>query len=34
VNPNLRFMFNWTRGDNRFTGDGTGQYALRTQFSW
>jgi Phosphate-selective porin len=34
VNPNLRFMFNWTRGDNGFTGDGTGQYALRTQFSW
>ncbi len=34
VNPNLRFMFNWTRGDNGFTGDETGQYALRTQFSW
>ncbi|WP_051412408.1 porin [Pseudoxanthomonas sp. J35] len=34
VNPNLRFMFNWTRGDNGFTGDQTGQYALRTQFSW
>ena len=34
VNPNLRFMFNYTRGDNEFTGDQTGQYALRTQFSW
>ncbi len=34
VNPNLRFMFNYTRGDNDFTGDETGQYAVRTQFSW
>ncbi|MBB6064043.1 OprO/OprP family phosphate-selective porin [Pseudoxanthomonas broegbernensis] len=34
VNPNLRFMFNYTQGDNEFTGDETGQYALRTQFSW
>ncbi|MGY1408965.1 MULTISPECIES: OprO/OprP family phosphate-selective porin [unclassified Luteimonas] len=34
VNPNLRFMFNYTQGDNGFTGDETGQYALRTQFSW
>lgn len=34
VNPNLRFMFNYTRGDNGFTGDETGQYALRTQFSF
>jgi len=34
VNPNLRLMFNYTRGDNDFTGDRTGQYALRTQFSW
>jgi len=34
VNPNLRFMFNYTQGDNGFTGDDTGQYALRTQFSW
>ncbi|HRN62953.1 MAG TPA: porin [Luteimonas sp.] len=34
VNPNLRFMFNYTQGDNEVTGDETGQYALRTQFAW
>jgi phosphate-selective porin OprO/OprP len=34
VNPNLRFMLNYTRGDNQASGDETGQYALRTQFSW
>ncbi|MCD9027657.1 hypothetical protein LDO26_05480 [Luteimonas sp. BDR2-5] len=34
VNPNLRFMFNYTKGDNTVTGDETGQYALRTQFSF
>lgn len=34
VNPNLRFMFNYTQGDNELTGDETGQYALRTQFSF
>lgn len=34
VNPNLRFMFNYTQGDNGFNGDQTGQYALRTQFAW
>lgn len=34
VNSNLRFMFNYTRGDNAFTLDETGQYALRTQFSF
>ena len=34
VNPNLRFMFNYTQGDNRVTGDETAQYAVRTQFSW
>jgi phosphate-selective porin OprO and OprP len=34
VNPNLRFMFNYTQGDNEATGDETGQYALRTQFSF
>lgn len=33
-NPNVRLMFNYTRGDNEFTGDETGQYALRTQFSF
>lgn len=32
VNPNLRFMFNYTQGDNQVNGDETGQYALRTQF--
>lgn len=34
VNPNLRFMFNYTQGDNEVTGDETAQYALRTQFAW
>lgn len=34
VNPNLRFMFNYTQGDNELTGDETGQYALRTQFNF
>ena len=34
VNSNLRFMFNYTKGDNQFTGDETGQYALRTQFAF
>jgi phosphate-selective porin OprO/OprP len=34
VNPNLRFMFNYTQGDNEVTGDETSQYALRTQFAW
>lgn len=34
VNPNLRFMFNYTQGDNVATGDETGQYALRTQFAF
>jgi len=34
ANPALRFMFNYTRGDNGFTGDETGQYALRTQFAF
>jgi phosphate-selective porin OprO/OprP len=34
VNPNLRFMFNYTQGDNEATGDETGQYALRTQFAF
>ncbi len=34
VNPNLRVMFNYTKGDNTFTGDETGQYALRTQFAF
>lgn len=34
LNPNLRFMFNYTQGEDEFTGDETGQYALRTQFSF
>lgn len=34
INPNVRVMFNYTRGDNEFTGDETGQYALRTQLSF
>lgn len=34
VNPNLRFMFNYTRGENEVNGDKTGQYALRTQFAF
>lgn len=34
VNPNLRVMFNYTKGDNQVTGDETAQYAVRTQFNW
>lgn len=34
INPNLRLMFNYTQGDNELTGDETGQYAVRTQFSF
>lgn len=34
LNPSLRFMFNYTQGDNAANGDQTAQYALRTQFSW
>lgn len=34
VNPNLRFMFNYTQGENESNGDETGQYALRTQFAF
>jgi phosphate-selective porin OprO/OprP len=34
INPNVRLMFNYTKGDNEFTGDKTGQYAIRTQFSF
>jgi len=33
-NPNVRLMFNYTKGDNDFTGDTTGQYAVRTQLSF
>lgn len=34
VNPALRFMFNYTNGDNDVTGDKTSQYSLRTQFAF
>ena len=34
INSNLRVMFNYTKGDNEYTGDKTGQYAVRTQFSF
>lgn len=34
VNPSLRFMFNYARGENEVNGDETAQYALRTQFSF
>ncbi len=33
-NPNVRLMFNYIKGDNDFTGDKTGQYAVRTQLSF
>ena len=34
VNPNLRFMLNWTQGKNDKTGDEPSQIALRTQFAF
>lgn len=34
VNPAMRVMFNYTRGENEVNGDETGQYAIRTQFAW
>lgn len=34
VNPNLRFMLNWTQGNNDKTGDEPSQVALRTQFAF
>lgn len=34
INPNVRLMLNYTKGDNELTGDKTGQYAFRTQFSF
>lgn len=33
-NPNVRLMFNYTKGENEVNGDETGQYAVRTQFSF
>lgn len=32
VNDDLRFMLNWTRGEDRSTGDEPSQLALRTQY--
>ena len=34
INPSVRLMFNYTRGDNEFLGDTTNQFALRTQLSF
>ncbi len=34
VNPYSRLMFNYTRGDNDYTGDSTNQYAIRTQWNY
>lgn len=34
INPNVRLMFNYTRGDNEFNGDKTNQFAVRTQFNF
>jgi phosphate-selective porin OprO/OprP len=34
VNPNMRVMLNWTRGENDRTGDEPSQVALRTQFAF
>lgn len=34
LNSNMRVMFNYIQGDNEVTGDETGQYAVRTQFSF
>lgn len=34
LNPAMRIMFNYTRGENEVNGDETGQYAVRTQFAW
>jgi phosphate-selective porin OprO/OprP len=34
LNPAMRIMFNYTRGENEVNGDDTGQYAVRTQFAF
>jgi phosphate-selective porin OprO/OprP len=34
LNPAMRIMFNYTRGENEVNGDETGQYAVRTQFAF
>ena len=34
LNPAMRIMFNYTRGENQVNGDETGQYAIRTQYAF
>lgn len=34
INPNVRMMFNYTRGDNEFVGDKTNQFAVRAQLNF
>jgi len=34
INANVRFMFNYTQGENKVNGDETGQYAARMQLGW
>ncbi len=34
LNPSMRLMLNWTRGENDKTGDEPSQIALRTQFAF
>lgn len=34
LNPSVRFMLNYTMGDNELSGDETGQLAVRGQFSF
>lgn len=34
LNPAMRIMFNYTRGENEVNGDETGQYAIRTQYAF
>jgi len=34
INPNFKIMANWAQGENDFTGDETGQFAVRTQFTF
>lgn len=34
LNPAMRIMFNYTRGENMVNGDETGQYAIRTQYAF
>ncbi|MCY7313057.1 MAG: OprO/OprP family phosphate-selective porin [Pseudoxanthomonas sp.] len=34
INANVRFMFNYTQGENKVNADETGQYAARMQIGW